>query len=1375
MIHQTNNRVIRVFISSTFRDMQAERDELVKYTFPQLRALCESRGVVWGEVDLRWGITDEEKAEGKVLPLCLEEIKNCRPYFIGLLGERYGWVPDEIPKDLIDREPWLREHLNHSVTELEILHGVLRNPDMAEHAFFYFRDPSYIDKLPENQKQFYVEEIQPEEEIKYGHNEAAQRSEDRKQKLKLLKESIRESNFPKENYPEPKALGELVLRDLMVVIKKLYPEGSTPNPLDREAFAHEHFARSRSSFYIGRQEYFDRLNQHVTSNDQPLTILGESGSGKSALLSNWALQYKEDHSDTLVIMHFMEATSYSANWMAMLQRIMGEFKRYLDIPEQIPGDPQEVKAAFTNWLHMAAARGRIVLIFDGLNQLEDRDAAPDLMWLPPFIPENIRTIVSTLPGRPLDEIKRREWKCLTVESLTKEERKELILKYLHQYSKKLLEEQMQIISGAPQTTNPLYLRALLEELRLYGDHDTINKRIKHYLATVTIDDLYEKILERYEQDYERNRPGLVKEAMSLIWASRRGLSEKELAELLGADGLPLPAAYWSPLQLAARELLVSRSGLLNFSHNYFRKAVEDRYCSPEQAQESFHLQLANYFEKQELTQRKLTELPWQLQQAPKWSKLYNLLSKVLFCKKLFEYNMYDDFMLYWTRLESSSDYRMIDAYRPVLDNPQKYHEDFIYSLILILQQNCYLQDALRLGTFLIKSIRASGNRQDLSACLEQQALTLMLLGRNNEAIKLLKEAEHISTDIGDKQYNGNDLLYLLFLQQEGKVDEAINLIKKKEMICREIGDNEGLAYSLQLKALIPFLSGKIEEGMELFKAAELISRDKEGYVFFRAIMQLNAGDIDEAMETLKRQERGCRKLGDKVSLSLCLLTQAKILRDKNMFNEAMELLQELQQISRTDGVKKLLALSLLAEAEILSATGKADQAMVVFQKGEQLCKELGGKDDFAASLSVKAKILRDRGRVDDALKLSNESEHIYRELRQNDVSTESFLNQAEILRDRGNTDEAMGILKKEEWTSREVGDKAGLLMSMGYQAGILLNKSRVEEAMEMFKKIDKLARQIGRKDVLAASLACELNLLRDKSRVDEWLELSKERENVYKEIEMQGFLTEFLFCQADILTNWGRVNEAIDLFKETEAISRRLGKDYLLAASLCGQANLLRDKGTVDVAMEQYKEAESICRKLEEDHLLAGSLIGQGTILINTERIDEAMEQFKEGERICRKLNKKELLKSSLMGEATILCKWARVDDATNLLKEAECICREYAFMSDLSIILFFQAAILLEKNSFDQAMKLFEEKANLSREFGDKKGLSEDYYNMARLSVKQDKIENSINYLKKAVAIGYSDSESARRDNTFASLRNNNAFKAILKKMDANKKSYHK
>jgi len=88
-------REIRVFVSSTFRDMHAERDELVLRVFPRLRKLCEARHVAFTEVDLRWGVPEEQAAEGEVLPICLAEIESCRPFFIGLLGERYGWVPEE--------------------------------------------------------------------------------------------------------------------------------------------------------------------------------------------------------------------------------------------------------------------------------------------------------------------------------------------------------------------------------------------------------------------------------------------------------------------------------------------------------------------------------------------------------------------------------------------------------------------------------------------------------------------------------------------------------------------------------------------------------------------------------------------------------------------------------------------------------------------------------------------------------------------------------------------------------------------------------------------------------------------------------------------------------------------------------------------------------------------------------------------------------------------------------------------------------------------------------------------------------------------------------------------------------------------------------
>lgn len=141
----TGNRRIRVFISSTFRDMIEDRNDLMSHTWPELRRLCQERHVELVEVDLRWGIAEEQSTRKETLKLCLDEIHACRPFFIGLLGERYGWVPgdDAFTADLKEEQPWLKDLHGKSVTELEILHGVLNNPDMAGRAFFYFRDPAY--------------------------------------------------------------------------------------------------------------------------------------------------------------------------------------------------------------------------------------------------------------------------------------------------------------------------------------------------------------------------------------------------------------------------------------------------------------------------------------------------------------------------------------------------------------------------------------------------------------------------------------------------------------------------------------------------------------------------------------------------------------------------------------------------------------------------------------------------------------------------------------------------------------------------------------------------------------------------------------------------------------------------------------------------------------------------------------------------------------------------------------------------------------------------------------------------------------------------------------------------------------------------------
>ena len=141
----------RVFISSTFRDMHAERDHLVKKVLPRLRARLAPYRVYLEDVDLRWGVTEEQAKSGRAIELCLEETDGCRPIFLCLLGSRYGWVPqdEEVSEGLRQRFPWTAEYYDRSITELEIIYAALDAAPRPARAVFCFRDDRVNESIPE--------------------------------------------------------------------------------------------------------------------------------------------------------------------------------------------------------------------------------------------------------------------------------------------------------------------------------------------------------------------------------------------------------------------------------------------------------------------------------------------------------------------------------------------------------------------------------------------------------------------------------------------------------------------------------------------------------------------------------------------------------------------------------------------------------------------------------------------------------------------------------------------------------------------------------------------------------------------------------------------------------------------------------------------------------------------------------------------------------------------------------------------------------------------------------------------------------------------------------------------------------------------------
>lgn len=127
-----SNKVVRVFISSTFHDMHAERDHLTRVVLDSLRRQWLPKGVDVVFVDLRWGITKDDSIRLGSTQLCLKEIDRC-DIFIVLLGERYGWIPppDVIPAGVFEG----------------ISNEKVHNTEVAEYLSWYARDDTMHDSV----------------------------------------------------------------------------------------------------------------------------------------------------------------------------------------------------------------------------------------------------------------------------------------------------------------------------------------------------------------------------------------------------------------------------------------------------------------------------------------------------------------------------------------------------------------------------------------------------------------------------------------------------------------------------------------------------------------------------------------------------------------------------------------------------------------------------------------------------------------------------------------------------------------------------------------------------------------------------------------------------------------------------------------------------------------------------------------------------------------------------------------------------------------------------------------------------------------------------------------------------------------------------
>lgn len=507
-IKETRN--IKVFLSSTFKDMQSERDYLARNIFMELEAYAFKKNVSLDLLDLRWGITEEKSKQGLVTQICLQEIDNSRPFFIGIIGERYGWIPDiksyNDNCDLFQKYPWVKKDIENglSITEIEIQYGVLRN-EMPINAYFYIKETTVNQEI----------------------------GDENSDKLNKLKNAITtQSRYPVKYYKTARDLGEMIKEDLLRTIDSIFPTIEESNPLKEADYLQNCILSAKNDNYVEIREAKEYIDSFLTTPYSGLSITGISGTGKSSLLANWISNSGEKKYH--VLFHFVDKSIEGDNYGFILMRFYYKICEILSItPEAEWTIPYEEYVNHINNV-LSETNEKFLFIIDALDQLDPVGNAYQLQWLPKTAP-NVKVICSTSNDKT--EVNQAlHLKGFQDYEMTKISDTGLILQlsenYLQtKYRKELTKKQIQLIEANSVFHNPLYLFALFDELRLFGIHEDLNSKIEDLCSCENEETFFSKIISRTESDTVHIKGNIVKDILILLSITRNGIKISDIQKV----------------------------------------------------------------------------------------------------------------------------------------------------------------------------------------------------------------------------------------------------------------------------------------------------------------------------------------------------------------------------------------------------------------------------------------------------------------------------------------------------------------------------------------------------------------------------------------------------------------------------------------------------------------------------------------------------------------------------------------------------------------------------------------------------------------------------------------------------------------------------
>lgn len=575
----TASREVRVFLSSTFADMQAERDYLVKKIFPAVRSEFRRRNVDLTVLDLRWGITEEESKSGKVIEICMDEISRTRPFFIGLIGGRYGWVPtaaeSNFDERLYNRFPHVREGLaqGKSITEMEMLYGVLDYPEQT-YSHFFIRPLRSVPK-------------------KFLDKKGSANAEKREKLKAAVRKAAAEGKCSVADYTSLKQLGKMVTEALMTTLDTLYPAEEEMSRMDLIMSNHDAAVARLRKTYVPRTT---SVNESLIDDDEKVIILeAPAGAGKSTFVANYWRKglTTSPKCKEYIAVHTMIGNEINSAEMcrrALVYELCRNFSE-LETPDLNIPDEQKVNVAPIVKKLSEEYNVRLLWILDGVDKLRNKTDR-NLLWLNDILDEERKVLLLGSDAEQFDDFTsgRDDYSHNDLVPLSESQKMSLTAAYLRNFAKGLTVSQRAAIANDRKLGNPGVLRIFLNELLQYGVYEQLDDFMAGYLDAPDMESFLNVVLKRVEGDFGDKT---VSDFLNILRLSFYGMQEEDVIDFLN-----LKPVEWAAVFNALEEFVEISGGRMRLKPGIFTDAAVKRYPLDESEEKRIREGILNYAQKQ---------------------------------------------------------------------------------------------------------------------------------------------------------------------------------------------------------------------------------------------------------------------------------------------------------------------------------------------------------------------------------------------------------------------------------------------------------------------------------------------------------------------------------------------------------------------------------------------------------------------------------------------------------------------------------------------------------------------------------------------------------------------------------------------------------